>query len=91
MGDLDANGGGVHIRTNGNDSLNILSGGNVGIGQSSPTAYLHLKAGTATAGTAPIKLTSGTNLTTPENGTFEYDGTNLYFTVGGVRKTVTLI
>lgn len=65
--------------------------GNVGIGQSSPTAYLHLKAGTATAGTAPIKLTSGTNLTTPENGTFEYDGTNLYFTVGGVRKTVTLI
>lgn len=91
MGDIDANGGGVHIRTNGNDSLNILSGGNVGIGQSSPTAYLHLKAGTATAGTAPIKLTSGTNLTTPENGTFEYDGTNLYFTVGGVRKTVTLI
>jgi hypothetical protein len=71
--------------------LNILSGGNVGIGQSSPTAYLHLKAGTATAGTAPLKLTSGTNLTTPENGTFEYDGTNLYFTVGGVRKTVTLI
>ena len=65
--------------------------GNVGIGQSSPTAYLHLKAGTATAGTAPLKLTSGTNLTTPENGTFEYDGTNLYFTVGGVRKTVTLI
>lgn len=91
MGDIDANGGGVHIRTNGNDSLNILSGGNVGIGQSSPTAYLHLKAGTATAGTAPLKLTSGTNLTTPENGTFEYDGTNLYFTVGGVRKTVTLI
>ena len=91
MGDIDANGGGVHIRTNGNDSLNILSGGNVGIGQSSPTAVLHLKAGTATANTAPLKLTAGTNLTTPENGTFEYDGTNLYFTVGGVRKTVTLI
>ena len=64
---------------------------NVGIGTISPTAVLHLKAGTATAGTAPLKLTSGTNLTTPENGTFEYDGTNLYFTVGGVRKTVTLI
>jgi hypothetical protein len=56
------------------------------------TAYLHIsKAGTATAGTAPLKLTSGTNLTTPENGAFEFDGTNLYFTVGGVRKTVTLI
>ena len=77
----------------GSNALRMVIGynGNVGIGQSSPTAYLHLKAGTATAGTAPIKLTSGTNLTTPENGTFEYDGTNLYFTVGGVRKTVTLI
>lgn len=64
---------------------------NVGIGTISPTAVLHLKAGTATAGTAPLKLTSGTNLTTPENGTFEYDGTNLYFTVGGVRKTIQLI
>lgn len=55
------------------------------------TARLHIGAGTATAGTAPLKLTSGTNLTTPENGAFEYDGTNLYFTTGGVRKTVTLV
>lgn len=58
---------------------------------STPTAYLHLGAGTATANTAPLKLTAGTNLTTPENGAFEFDGTNLYFTVGGVRKTVTLV
>lgn len=63
--------------------------GNLGI-NITPTARLHLPAGTATANTAPIKLTAGTNLTTPENGTFEFDGTNLYFTVGGVRKTVTL-
>ena len=69
----------------------IAYSGNVGIGQSSPTAVLHLKAGTATASTAPLKLTAGTNLTTPENGAFEFDGTNLYFTVGGVRKTVTLV
>lgn len=55
------------------------------------TAKLHIGAGTKTAGTAPLKLTSGTNLTTPENGAFEYDGTNLYFTTGGVRKTVTLV
>jgi len=58
---------------------------------SAPTAHLHIAAGTATAGNAPLKLTAGTNLTTPENGTFEYDGTNLYFTVGGVRKTVSLV
>jgi len=61
----------------------------VGIGIA-PTAVLHLKAGTATANTAPLKLTAGVNLTTEENGAFEFDGTNLFFTVGGVRKTVTL-
>lgn len=71
--------------------VTVLGNGNVGIGQTTPTASLHLKAGTATAGTAPIKLTSGTNLTTPENWTFEFDGTNLFFTVGWVRKTVTLV
>lgn len=67
------------------------SAGRFGIGQTSPTALIHLKAGTAAASTAPIKLTSGTNLTVVENGTFEYDGTNLYFSTGGVRKTVTLV
>jgi hypothetical protein len=57
----------------------------------SPSAIIHIGAGKATAGSAPLKLTAGTNLTTPENGAFEFDGTNLYFTVGGVRKTVTLV
>ena len=65
--------------------------GNVGIGTTIPTAALHLKAGTAAANTAPLKLTSGTNLTTAEEGAFEYDGTNLYFTTSTGRKTVTLI
>jgi hypothetical protein len=51
-------------------------------------AKVTLTAGTATAGTAPLKLTSGTNLTVVENGTFEYDGTHLYFSVGGVRNTL---
>jgi hypothetical protein len=46
---------------------------------------------TGTTSIAPLKLIAGTNLTTPVNGSFEFDGTNLYFTVGGVRKTVTLI
>jgi hypothetical protein len=35
-------------------------------------------AGTATV--APLKLTSGTNLTTPQAGAFEYDGAVVYFT-----------
>lgn len=66
--------------------------GNISIGVgASPSAALHIKAGTASAGTAPLKLTAGTNLTTPENGAIEFDGTNIYITVGGVRKTFTIV
>jgi len=47
---------------------------------SSPTAKVHIAAGTATANTAPLKLTSGTNLTTPEAGAVEFDGSTIFFT-----------
>lgn len=77
--------GTIHFLNNGVESgttttlsdarMSITSTGNVGIGQSSPTAALHLKAGTATANTAPLKFTSGTNLTTAEAGAFEYNNT----------------
>ena len=74
--------------TGGTGILNIGSGqiyknaaGDVGIGVStSISAVLHLKAGTGVAGTAPLKLTSGTKLTTAEAGTIEYDGVAPYFT-----------
>jgi hypothetical protein len=62
--------------------------GNVGIGQTTPTAVLHLKAGTATASTAPLKFTSGTNLTTAEAGAMEFNGTNLFFSPSTTRHTV---
>lgn len=53
------------------------------------TAWLHVGPGLAAAGSAPFKLTSGTNLTTPESGALEYNGPNLFFTPGsGVRNTV---
>ncbi|MFN0275935.1 MAG: hypothetical protein ACKVPJ_09335, partial [Chitinophagales bacterium] len=54
---------------------------NLGIGVASPAAVLHVKAGTATANTAPLKFTSGTNLTTPEAGVIEYDGNGFYSTL----------
>jgi hypothetical protein len=57
----------------------------LGIMQTTPTAYLQLGAGTATASTAPLKFTAGTNLTTPENGVFEFDGSHFYATIGSTR------
>jgi hypothetical protein len=51
-----------------------------------------VRAGTATAGTAPIKLTSGTVMSTPEAGAIEFNSDTLFFTIttGTVRKKVAL-
>jgi hypothetical protein len=69
--------------------LTVLTTGLVGIGTTAPTAVLHLKAGAAAASSAPLKFTSGTNLTTAEAGAVEYNGTNLFFTrAGTVRENV---
>jgi hypothetical protein len=55
-------------------------------------ARLHISAQTAAANTAPLMFeASATLMTTPQDGAFEFDGTNLYFTVGGVRKIIQLI
>jgi len=52
--------------------------------------YITIAGGTASAGTSPLKFTSGTNLTTPEAGAMEYDGTSLYFSPSTTRRTVVL-
>jgi hypothetical protein len=51
-----------------------------------------VRAGTATAGTAPLKFTSGTLLTAAEAGAVEFNTDSLYFTIttGTVRKKVAL-
>ena len=66
--------------------LTVQQGGNVGIGTTSPTAKLNIAAGTATAGTAPIKLTSGVVNTTAETGAIEYNGINLSFVPTGTLR-----
>lgn len=63
----------------------VFNTGNVGIGTLTPSARLHLPAGTATAGTASLKITSGSGLTTPENGAVEYFDSHLWFTIGTTR------
>lgn len=71
----------IRFVTGGGSDVAIFSTlGQFGIGVGSPTAMLHLVAGTASANTAPLKLTSGTNLTTAEAGAKEYDGVVSYFT-----------
>lgn len=54
-------------------------------GLASASAVVEIKAGTATASTAPLKFTAGTNLATPENGAVEFDGTDYYVTSGATR------
>ena len=68
--------------------LSVVDNGRVGLGQGTPTATLHIKAGSATAGTAPIKLTSGALNTTAEAGAIEFL-TDAYYgtiTTGAARK-----
>ena len=96
----DAVGLGSNTVVLGNDSVVTTAlKGNVGIGTDSPTARLHLPAGTATANTAPQKFTAGTLLTTKELGAVEFidDGTDgkLYITlnIGGTltRKEIAFV
>jgi hypothetical protein len=55
------------------------------------TGTLTLRAGTASIGTAPLYLQSGTNLTAAAAGAVEFDGTNLYFSPSTTRKTVAFL
>ena len=51
-----------------------------------------IRAGTATAGTAPLKFTSGTLLSSAEAGAVEFNTDSLYFTIttGTTRKKVAI-
>ena len=75
--------------TNGSERARITSTGNVGIGTASPTAALHLPAGTTAR--ASLNITSGAAPTAPNNGDIWFDGTNIFMRVGGVTKTFTLV
>ena len=50
-----------------------------------PTALIHFKAGTASASSSPLKFTTGTVNTTPEAGTHEFNGAH-YFTSTAINR-----
>lgn len=71
------------------ERLIVKNNGNTGLSQANPSATLHIRPGTTNAQSAPIKLSSGNIMNTPERGAIEYDGTNLYFTNNaGVRSII---
>jgi hypothetical protein len=61
-------------------------------GTATPTAKVHIAAGTTAASTAPIKLTSGTVMTTAEAGAIEFTTDDVFFTIttGAARKAFVL-
>lgn len=65
----------IIFEANSSEAMRVTSTGKMGIGTTTPTATLHIKAGSATANTAPIKLTTGTVNTTAEAGAIEYNNT----------------
>ena len=83
---LDSNGpgSGIRLQPNGLVAMTLTASGLVGIGTTTPTAKLNLSSGTVTV--APLKFTSGAVLTTPQAGSVEYDGLNLYFTDGSSNR-----
>lgn len=61
-------------------------------GSTTPTARLHIAAGSTSANTAPIKLTSGSLMSSAEAGAIEFLTDKYYATIttGAARKEITL-
>lgn len=68
--------GNIVIEQGANANINITTNG-TGV---TNITRAYLAAGTATAGTAPLEIAAGTNLTAPEAGAVEYDGTTFFAT-----------
>lgn len=62
----------------------------VGINMTTPTARLHLPAGSTSASSAPLKFTTGTNQTTAEAGTIEYNNAFFATASDATRRPVRL-
>jgi len=73
--------------------LNSTAGsrqGRTGVRVTTPTANLHLGAGSINVGGSALKINTGAVLTTPEQGSFEYVTPQLFFTPAAARMNVLL-
>lgn len=75
----------IWMQTDG--TVNIQNKMYIGSTSTTPTALLHLNAGTTSA--AQIRFTSSVAPTTPNDGDLWFDGTNLKIRVSGVTYTLT--
>lgn len=83
---------GIMVVVNPSGNVNFTQSVFVGDQIQNPTAKVDIKGQDVNPNSAPLKLQPGGALmAVPEDGAFEYDGTDLYFTVGLTRKLVSLI
>lgn len=86
--------GGNTILANPTGTDNFLTSGRWGFGSLglTPTAKVHIAAGSTSASTAPLKFVSGSLMTTAEVGAVEFltDKAYLTITTGAARKELTL-
>ncbi len=96
QGDTDtgfsASGNSLTMSSGGAGKARLTSAGLYVGADVTPTAKLHLAAGTTSITTAPIKTTSGPLMTSPEVGAWEHLTDKLYFTIttGAARKEFAL-
>lgn len=82
-------GPGIGTVTNNYGIVEETGVGNNGFGVADPTAVLELQGGGTAAGSSILKFDTGSELTTPEHGAWEYTGLHLYFTTSdGTRHTI---
>lgn len=64
----------------------------IAVGLTGSNAQIHIASGSNVKGSAPLKFTSGSLMTTPESGAVEYDGTDIFYTIttdNQVRRNIT--
>jgi hypothetical protein len=67
-------------------AISVSQMGQVSLGSVTASAWLYLPASNGSGQTAPLKFTAGTNITSPETGAVEYNGTQLFFTPASTRN-----